>query len=412
MRAEVRLAWPGPLGRVGSLLSQSGTTTFEYDRAYQEEGRALNPLRPSPEPLATIPRGRHGNLRGFLGDAVPDGWGLRVLQARALARGIDPASLDPAALLCLVGRNGPGALTFHPEADPGSGPTTVDLAALQQEADNLYEGTATMVAESARQAMGASGGARPKVLLDVLPDGTAIAGTPDPVAGATSYLIKFPTRDEGRDRGRVELAYAAMARAAGITMPPTRAFPLQKGKLVCFGVERFDRPLGRPRPHVLSLAAALEADYRTDLIDYRDFLQVTQRVTGEQPAVLEAYRRMLFNVLAGNRDDHLKNFAFLLPHDGEWELAPAFDLVPLDVPRHTTTVADQEANITRAQCRAALAETLTLTPGLTARVADIEDGVLAALARWRKFADEAEVPAQTVARWTRLQKTIRRSFEA
>jgi len=411
MRAEVRRAWPGPLSRVGTLLSQGGTTTLEYDRAYRDAGQPLNPLRPNPEPLAAIPRGRYGNLLGFLGDAVPDGWGLRVLHARARAQGIDPASLTPSALLCLIGRNGPGALTFHPEVDPGIGPTVVDLAALQQEADKLYEGTATTVAEHARQAMGPSGGARPKVLLDILPDGTAVTGTPDPVAGATSYLIKFPTRDEGRDHGRVELAYAAMARVAGITMPPTRAFVLQRGKLVCFGVERFDRPVGQLRPHVLSLAAALEADYRTALIDYRDILRATLRVTAEQPAVLEAYRRMLFNVLAGNRDDHLKNFAFLRPPNGEWELAPAFDLVPLDVPRHTTTVADQEANITRAHCRAALADTLTLTPSLTKRLAGIEGDVLDAVARWEQLAKSEDVPVRTIARWARLQQTIRTAFE-
>lgn len=410
MRTEVRLAWPGSPTRVGSLLSKGGASTFAYEPAFLQLGLPLNPLRPNPEPLAGVRRGRDGGLLGVLGDAVPDGWGLRVLQARARTLGLEPSSLSPAALLCLVGLNGPGALTFHPEADAEGTTTAVDLAALQHDSDQIHEGAATFVTESARQAMGPSGGARPKVLLDVLQDGTTITGTSAPRPDATSFLIKFPARDDGRDFGRVELAYAAMARAAGITMPPTRAFPLQRGKLVCFGVERFDRPAGMPRPHVLSLAAALEADYRSAFIDYKDYLRATQRITESRASVLEAYRRMLFNVLSGNRDDHLKNFAYLRPFGGAWELAPAFDLVPQETPRHTTSVNGVDAEISRVDCRAAIADTLIVVPAVQKQLIVIEDEVLGAVGQWRRFADAEGVPRKTMLRWASLHATLRRTF--
>lgn len=409
MRAEVRLAWGSPAIRVGAILSQRGRSTVEYDETWLANGPVLNPLEPSPERLAPLRLGQNGTLLGLFGDAVPDGWGLRILHARARARGLDPATLSHAALLCLVGLNGPGALTYHPQTDPSNDDTPVDLDALQREADKLYTGTIQEVAEASRLAAGATGGARPKVLVDVLPDGTAFVGASAPLMGATSFLIKFPTRDEGRDYGRVELAYAAMARTAGIDMPPTRPFALQKGNLVCFGVERFDRPVDAPRPHILSLAGLLGADFRSDLIDYAQYLQAVHRVTQDHRAVLEGYRRLLFNVLAGNRDDHMKNFAFRLPHGGNWWLAPAFDLVPLESRAHITTVDGHETNIHREHTRRALG---SVVHAAASALAAIEEEVDAAVRRWPEFAEQYEVPVSRVRRINRYLASLRKAFNA
>lgn len=407
MRAEVRLTWADPALPVGQALSRAEATYFEWEAGWEARGIVLDPLRPTPERLMALRRGRNGAPLGMLGDAIPDGWGLRVLHLRARAAGIDPARLTPVDLLSLVGENGPGALTFHPQADPDGAPVVVDLEALYRESEAISAGTATAVAESFRRAAGPSGGARPKVLVDILPDGTAYAGHPQPIPGATGYLIKFPTHEEGPDVGRVELAYAAMARRAGIEIPPTRPFVVDGGRLTCFGVERFDRPRGAPRPHVISLAGVLEADFRTDVLDYADFLLVIHRVTGDQRAVLEGYRRMVFNVLAANRDDHLKNFAFLLPAWGEWQLAPAFDLTCTPERRHTMSVGGRDLAIVRADTRRALGK---VAPVAARRLEEIEAEVGAAIAGWAECAEEYEVPQGRIRTVGRVHAELGETF--
>lgn len=407
MRAEVRLAWEEPALRVGEALSRSDGTYFEYDGGWERRGIVLNPLRPSPERLLALKQGRNGAPLGILGDAIPDGWGLRVLHARARAIGIDPVRMTPVDLLCLVGENGPGALTYHPQTDPTDGPMAVDLARLYDEADALYTGTATTVAEAFRLAAGPSGGARPKVLVDVLPDGAAYVGHRRPLPGATSYLIKFPTEDDGRDMGRVELAYAAMARSAGIQLPPTRPFVMDRGGVTCFGVERFDRPIGTPRPHVASLAGLLEADFRSDMLDYTEFLLVVYSVTRDQRAVLEGYRRMVFNVLAANRDDHMKNFAFLLPARGEWSLAPAFDLTCTPDRRHTMAIAGKDLGVCRADARRALAK---VTPVSAHLLDTIDEEVTAAVEQWERYATEFDVPSRRTQSIQRVLGGTRQTF--
>jgi serine/threonine-protein kinase HipA len=388
VRASVRLAWGSDGRQIGQALSTPEGTYFEPDSEWDQEAPRLRPLVPPFDGVTKLAQRPGGALLGFLGDAIPDGWGLRVLHAQARARGADPAAMTPAELLCLVGENGPGALTYHPAADPTDEPRAVDLDRLQEDADRLYTGEPVQVAEELRLAAGPSGGARPKALIDVLPDGTAYAGHPRPVVGAVSYLIKFPTQADGVEAGKVELAVAEMARLANITIPRTRPFVLQKGRLTCFGVERFDRPPGATRPHMLSLAGMHEMDFRDDLIDYTAFLKTISHVTQDHRAVLEGYRRLVFNVLVANRDDHAKNFAFLLPAKGEWCLAPAFDLTVTLDRRHTMPVAGVDLAVTRADVRAALGKT---TPIKTRQLEAIEDEVRAAVDRWEECADAQEV---------------------
>lgn len=394
-----------PIGELTTIQRQS------YFQAAPE--RLGNPVPldprsdPVPEPIIVQRGARTTPLLGMLGDAIPEGWGLKVLHARARRLGREPASLSPEELLCMVGSRGPGALVFSPAIDESVGTDATDLEALFLESMALHRGEATEVAAALGRAAGGSGGARPKVSIDLLPDGTAHAHRGGDNTVAPTWLVKFPSDEDGHDFGSVELAYATMAQAAGLAMPRTRAFDLRGGSTRCFGVERFDRPtLGR-RPHVLSLAGLLRADYRTDLTTYETYLQLTYQLAPTLDQLLEAYRRMVFNVLASVRDDHMKNFAFLLPHDGIWGLAPAFDLVPLLGREHATTVAGKALAITQRDLRAALA-TIMRVP--TTTLDQVEQRVLDSVSTWSTAAKEWGVGPRRVTEVQRALDGARRDF--
>jgi serine/threonine-protein kinase HipA len=371
-------------------------------------------------------------LHGIFYDAMPDGWG-RLLQDRAFSRlGIAQHEITPLDRLAAVGSAGIGALSFDPvielDADedaaraaagePAKEPNEhwrwrPELAQVADHAARLYQGVAERVLPALLAGGGSPGGARPKVLAAVaFPDG-ADGGSPVVVAGGypelagravevpegyEPWIIKFAAQPDGPEAGAVESAYAAMARAAGIVMPPTFLFEVPDGRRF-FGIRRFDR-VGEGftrRLHVHTLGGLIHADYKAPSCDYREFLAVTLQLTESVAEAAEAVRRMVFNVLAHNRDDHVRNFAFTMNAAGEWSLSPAYDLTFSAGMNgeHTTSIKGNGARPTRADMQE-LAEEVATVPA--ARVTAIMEEVRAAVQRWPEFADDAGVP--------RAQRTI------
>ncbi len=163
-----------------------------------------------------------------------------------------------------------------------------------------------------------------------------LSGVDELPEGWTHWLVKFALGTDGADDGRLEHAYMRMAEAAGIAVPPHRLFA--QGRF--FGVQRFDREGPSRRLHMHTLGGLLHADYRLPSCDYDQLLRVARALTGDVRAVTECFRRMVFNVVAHNRDDHAKNFAFLMDARGQWSLSPAYDLVFARGPggEHTMTI--------------------------------------------------------------------------
>jgi serine/threonine-protein kinase HipA len=161
---------------------------------------------------------------------------------------------------------------------------------------------------------------------------------PDPYSG---WIVKFHAREDALDDGRIEYAYSEMARAAGIHMPPTRLFMTRQDDAF-FGVKRFDRD-GNLRRHVHTFGNLIHANFRIPGCDYEMLLRVTRILTRNAVDVISAFRLMVFNIMAHNRDDHVKNFAFMMSPEGEWRLAPAYDLTFTHGPggEHTMTVAGE-----------------------------------------------------------------------
>jgi HipA-like C-terminal domain/HipA N-terminal domain len=193
------------------------------------------------------------------------------------------------------------------------------------------------------------------------------------------------------DRFFQQRGSALAARDAGLTMPPTRLFEAARGERF-FGAERFDRR-GNHRYHVHTFGNLIHANFRIPSCDYRQLLEVTRILTKNHQDVLECYRRMVFNVLTHNRDDHVKNFAFRMTDEGVWELAPAYDLVLAPGPggEHTMTVAGEG----RAPARRHLLQ-LAEPAGISESDADsIVAAVESAAARWRVHARQAGVDAKS-----------------
>jgi serine/threonine-protein kinase HipA len=389
---EVRLDCGERQTVVGTLAEQGRGVYFEYASSFLEAPLPLSPFKLPVRPglFEHVDR-EFGPLFGLFDDSLPDSWGLLLMdrEFKRLGRPLsDISSLDR---LAYIGTRGMGALTYHPPTDAQAGSLDVDLAELAHEAERVLEGSAEDVLPALRLAGGSPGGARPKVLVGVGDDGRMIAGTPRLPEGYRHFLVKFTARPDNPDSGAVEAAYAIMAAEAGLEVPHTRLFETRDGGRY-FGAERFDRR-GGSRLHMHSLGGLWHASHRVASIDYEGFLKTTLALTRDQRQVEEAFRRMVFNVAAHNRDDHVKNFSFLMAMNGTWKLAPAYDLIFAEGPgrQHTMDVAGEaERPGDRHMLRVA-----ELCDVDARRARNIIQQVREAVDRWPDFARTTGVPSDT-----------------
>lgn len=387
---EVLLRWNGAEVPVGRLVEKNHVIYFEYDAAFLADPLPLSPFKlPAKPGLVEHSDREFAAVFGVFNDSLPDGWGLLLMDREFRKQGRNPASVSPLDRLAYIGTRGMGALTYHPpEATDDDDPLGVDLDAIAHQAERILEGSAEDVLPALRIAGGSPAGARPKVLVGVREDGQLISGTADLPAGYRHYLIKFNAREDAPDMGAVEVAYAEMARAAGLAVPATRLFETRDGGRY-FGAERFDR-LGNDRLHMHTLSGLLHASHRVPSMDYEGFLRATTVLTQHQGETAEAFRRMAFNVLAHNRDDHVKNLSYLMRPSGEWTLAPAYDLVFSHGPRgeHTMAVAG-EARRPGVQDLLRVATASGVDRGAAREtIEQIRDAV----SQWRRFARSTGVP--------------------
>ena len=325
---EVRVFLYGKL--IGKLaLTSQGFTAFQYDTEFQRTGFSISPLKLplTPEVFIADPLPFQANF-GVFDDSLPDGWG-RLLQDRELRqKGINPFSINSLQRLAIVGGNGRGALEYEPienEFTQGiiSSLSLPEIAKASEQILDDEDIPAEQWKEIVR-AGGSSGGARPKVFIK---------------SDGKEWLVKFANQQDSKKIGQIEFQYAKLAGKCGITMPQVKLFDNKY-----FGTQRFDRIYENGKlvrkVHTVSVAGLLNADYRIPALDYSDLLILTQILTRDMMQIEQMFRRMVFNVLIGNRDDHAKNFAFIMTENGEWVLSPAYDLLPSEGFNgfHTTTI--------------------------------------------------------------------------
>ncbi|TNE80140.1 MAG: type II toxin-antitoxin system HipA family toxin [Bacteroidetes bacterium] len=337
--------------RVGAILwdEDKGYASFEYDQQFIPNRLELAPI------LMPTDVGRHRVFRfpefkdnstfkglpGLLADVLPDKYGNYLLNAWLLRQGRSLESVNPVELLCFIGERSMGALEF----EPGQAPffdqhEELEIASLVDAAGELLRDRKAFVAQLSEEKEKAlrnvlrigtsAGGARAKAVIAYNPETLEIrSGQSQAPEGFEHWIIKFDGVEDkelggSKGYGRIEMAYAEMAGKAGIQMEACRL--LEENGRAHFMTRRFDR-VGNDKVHMQTFCALRHFDFnQIGQYSYEQLFETMRMLRLPYPEAEQMFRRVLFNVLAKNCDDHTKNFAFLMTRQGKWSLAPAYDL--------------------------------------------------------------------------------------
>jgi len=401
MIAEVRM-WGRTIGAVSQELGDP-YAVFEYDPVFARSGIEISPIE-MPLRAGTYsfprlnPQSFHG-LPGLLADSLPDRFGNALIDAWLAREGRSAQTVTPVDRLCYVGTRGMGALEYHPVEGPKFRQgTAIEVGELVRVASEVL---------SRRSAISGSFGKHGShdALLDLIRVGTSAGGARakavvawnratdeirsgqvDPGSGFEHWIIKFDGVSNNRDHdladpqgfGAIEYAYSLMAKRAGIEMAECRL--MEEGSRRHFMTRRFDRPAAGGRLHMQSLGALAHIDYnQPGAHSYEQALLLISQLALPRKALLEQLRRMLFNVVARNHDDHVKNIAFLMDKQGIWALSPAYDISYSFNPagdwtsRHQMTINGKQDGFSPSdfdKCAAVARISRTTVAGILAEVID------------------------------------------
>lgn len=398
---------------------------YQYDPAFPSAGIDLSPfempVRERPYGFPALGESFMG-LPGLLADSLPDRFGNRLIDVWLAETGRSLESFNPVDRLCYVGTRGVGALEYQPAIPRADRRGELALAQLVDLANRVLDERNRLSGRlDDREALEdilsvgtSAGGARAKAVLAWNPDTREFrSGQVDTKAGFEHWILKFDGIAGSRDReladplgyGRIEYAYHLMALAAGIEMNECRLHG--EGGRSHFMTRRFDRDAAGRKVHMQSLAGLRHFDYNdAGAHSYEQAMETIRGLGLGTGAAEEQYRRAVFNVVARNQDDHVKNISFLMNGAGEWRLSPAYDVTYAYNPRgpwtgrHQMSLAGKRSGFERADLLR-FAE----TSGLKApRAARVIGEVLEAVADWPRFAAEAGVGKRDA---RRIRKTHR-----
>ncbi len=339
-----------------------GIATFEYDSKFKSNNWDIAPLQmpiSSDKKIFEFPALRKKSdaasdsfkgLPGLLADMLPDRYGNELINLWLAQQGRPENSMNPVEMLCFIGTRGMGALEFEPVTIKESKRTfTVEIESLVNIAQRMLsnkEAFATNLHKDEEKAVldilrigTSAGGARPKAVIAYNEKtGEVKSGQTNAPKGFEHWLIKLDgvsaiQLGASTGYGRVEMAYYNMATDCGIEMMPSRL--LEENGRAHFMTKRFDREDGSSKHHIQTLCAMKHFDYNAlTSYSYEQLFQTLRELKMPYPAAEQMFRRMVFNVLARNCDDHTKNFSFRLKKGGVWELSPAYDICHAYQPKH------------------------------------------------------------------------------
>ncbi|MBK6277427.1 MAG: type II toxin-antitoxin system HipA family toxin [Gammaproteobacteria bacterium] len=425
--AEVRL-WGKTIGAV-SLQDGEDVASFEYDAAFAQSGIQLAPIvMPLSRRVYRFPelsRPTFRGLPGLLADSLPDKFGNALIDAWLASQGRQPGSFNAVERLCYTGERGMGALEFAPAIGPTARQTThIEVGQLVELASQVLTHRsklqASFAAEGRKDALRdilrvgtSAGGARAKAVIAWNPQTNEVrSGQVKADKGFEYWLLKFDGVSGNKDKeledpkgyGRIEYAYYLMARDCGIDISECRLF--EENGRSHFMTRRFDRLAAGEKLHMQSLCALAHFDFNmAGAYSYEQALLVMRQLQLPMQAIEQLFRRMAFNIVARNQDDHVKNIAFLMNKSGEWSLAPAFDMTYSFNPAgawtasHQMTMNGKRDNFTLEDFNAC-ARTASMKRG---RAAKIVAEVQATVSQWQSFAEKAGVPDAVR---DRIQRTL------
>ena len=416
--AEVRL-WGRTIGAV-ALNDNDGVAAFEYDKAFLNSGIQVAPLA---MPLANkvyafpeLSRQTFHGLPGLLADSLPDKFGNALINTWLASLGRTADSFNAIERLCYVGQRGMGALEFIPSVGPN--PRQVEnlqvenlvrlASAVLTQRQNMSASLAAEEKESSLQhilQVGTSaGGARAKAVIAWNPATNEIcSGQVDAGRGFEYWLLKFDGVSGNKDKeledpqgyGKIEYAYYLMAKDAGIEMSECRL--LEENGRHHFMTRRFDRTSDGKKLHMQSLGAMAHFDFNmAGAHSYEQAFLVMRQLGLPKQQIEQQFRRMVFNIVARNQDDHVKNIAFLMDKQGTWSLAPAFDVTYAYQPTGLWTSQHQMSmNGKRDQFTAEDLKTCGQTVALKRGQAErILEEIVTSVSNWRDYAAKAGVSEQ------------------
>ena len=344
---KVGLNFGSGIQPVGRLAIRNTMIYFEYDEAFLHSNLEISPIKlPLQRGVIELPQIPFEGLAGVFNDSLPDGWGRLLFDRLLRSEGVSATDISPLDRLAHVGLNGLGALVYEPDQSLNRNDEMIDLDLLASHTQEVLEGESEEVIAELLALNGSSAGARPKALIGIDSERkNIIHGTDQLSNGFEHWMVKFPNSQDGTDAGAIEYVYALMAIDAGIEMPTIHLFSSQRGNGY-FAVKRFDRN-GNKRLHMHTVSGLIYNNFRFPSLDYEDLLSLTGVLTKDIREVENMFRLAVFNVMAHNRDDHSKNFTFLMNEFGEWKLSPAYDLTFSNGPggEQSTMVMGEGRNI-------------------------------------------------------------------
>jgi len=428
------MLWGSQIGAVTWVENQS-LGYFQFDPEFLFSGIELSPLKMPLENLPysfpALPREAFKGLPGMLADVLPDKYGNRLIDAWLAEDERAPESFTPVERLCYVGTRGMGALEFHPVVKRTAGQTSeVDFSRLVALANRVLDERSHLSGkltnsdnagelENILQVGTSAGGARAKAVLAWHPEtGEFRSGQLDVGSGFEQWLLKFDGVDNNRDKeladplgfGLIEYAYHKMAVAAGIKMMPCRIH--EEGGRSHFMTKRFDCFVDdqgeMDKLHMQSLAALQHYDFNdANGYSYEQALMTIRDLGLGHDALEEQFRRTVFNIVARNQDDHVKNIAFLMDRNGEWSLSPAYDVTySYNASGDWTSRHQMSVNGKREKFELddliAFGKTAGLKP---TKARKIIESISSIVSQWIEFADECGVDEKMARKIAKTHRT-------
>lgn len=415
--AEVKI-WGELVGAV-AWDTETRFATFEYDTKFKQLNWDLSPIKMSVSDsrnqfsFPELRKDRNSEydtfkgLPGLLADALPDKYGNQLINLWLAQQGRPQDSMNPVEMLCFIGTRGIGALEFKPAVLKESKRTfSIEIDSLVATAQKMLvqrEAFATNLNKDEEQAVleilkigTSAGGARPKAVITWNPKtGEVKSGQTKAPKGFEHWLIKLDGVSDvqlgsSHGYGRVEMAYYNMAKVCGIEMMSSRL--LEENGRAHFMTKRFDRAGNEVKHHVQTFCALKHFDYNlVDSFSYEQLFQCMRELKLTYADAEQMFRRMVFNVIARNCDDHTKNFSFLLKQGGKWELAPAYDLCHAFRPgsewvsQHALSINGKRKEITKT-------DLLVIGESIRCKKAsELIDEINDTVNNWKKFADDVNV---------------------
>jgi len=394
------------------------SATFQFENTFLKTGLDVSPLKmplgqaQNPNALFAFPELNpqtfHG-LPGMLADSLPDKFGNALIDAWLARQGRRPETFNPVERLCYTGKRGMGALEYEPVVAPFTDASApLDIKELVQLVKDVFSEKAqlhTNIHEKPEEGLldiirigTSAGGARAKAIIAYNKEtGDVRSGQIDGLPGYEYWIIKFDGATnqqlgDPKGYGRIEYAYHLMAKDCGMLLPECHL--LQENGRAHFMTKRFDRE-GNKKLHMQSLCGMAHFDYNmAGLFSYEQAFQIMRQLGLPYTDAEEMYRRMIFNAIARNQDDHTKNISFLMNEAGQWQLSPAYDVTYAYDPAnkwmhaHQMSINGKREGITKADLTEVAKNMNIKKPN------EIIEQVTDSVGHWTKFAKEAGIPAE------------------